>query len=255
MVVSGNLEDNSATFSPTLWPSGKLSTMKTLVALALLCAGLTGCALTERAPYEEFAPPGGQGPVVIVLSGTSGPHNYIFFSKNLAAQGYDVALFDGNSFLAGDVQGDENLRQVILQAQHSPHAAPGKVGAVGLSLGGADVLAHASTQPDLVSVVVAYYPATRDIQDKEALIRRWQVPTVAFAGTSDNAGEQHGCCLIENAKAMAASASGRGAPFDLVVYPGVQHGFNLAIPGKFDRPATEDAWQRTLAALHQNLGP
>lgn len=254
MVVSGNLEDNSATFSPTLWPSGKPATMKTLVTLALLSAGLTGCVLTERAPYEEFAPPGGQGPVVIVLSGTSGPHDYIFFAKNLAAQGYYVALLDGKRFPADDGRGDENLRQVILQAEHSPHATPGKVGVVGLSLGSAGVLAHASTQPDLVSVVLAYYPSTRDIHDKEAVIRRWQVPTVVFAGTSDNAREQNGCCLIENVEAMAASATERGAPFDLVVYPHVQHGFNLAISGKFDRPATEDAWQRTLTALRQNLG-
>lgn len=31
--------------------------MKILVALALLCAGLTGCALTDWSAYEEFTPP------------------------------------------------------------------------------------------------------------------------------------------------------------------------------------------------------
>lgn len=228
--------------------------MKILVALALLCAGLTGCALTDWSAYEEFTPPSGQGPAIILLSGSSGPSTYVFFAKNLAAQGYYVTLFNGHSFLAGDVRGDENLRQMILQVQHSPHAAPGKVGAIGLSLGGGDVLVHASTQPDLVSVVVAYYPATGAIENKEDLVRRWAAPTVVFAGDSDNAVGQHGCCLIGTIEAMAASAKARGAPFDLVVYPHAGHGFNLGF-GNFDRYATEDAWQRTLAALHQNLVP
>jgi len=224
------------------------------IALGLLCTELAGCALTDRPPYEEFVPPSGQGRVVILISGSSGPSTYVFFAKNLAVIGYDVVLVNGHDFLAGDVRGDENLRQMILQVQHSPHAAPGKIGAVGLSLGGGDVLVHASTQPDTVAVVVAYYPATRDIENKEELVRRWEVPTLVFAGDSDNASGQHGCCMIGTIEAMAASARARGAPLDLVVYPHVGHGFNLAF-GNFDRYATEDAWQRMTAVLHQNLGP
>ncbi|HEV2674808.1 MAG TPA: dienelactone hydrolase family protein [Aliidongia sp.] len=228
--------------------------MKILLALALLCAGLTGCTLPDRGAYEEFMPPSGQGPVVILLSGSSGPPTYVFLAKNLAALGYYVVLIDGHSFLAEDARGDENLRKMIERVQHSPHAAPGKVGAVGLSLGGGDVLVHASTQPDLVSVVVAYYPATGEIENKDDLVRRWSVPTLVFAGDSDNAVRQHGCCLIGTIEAMATSARARGAPFDLVVYPRVGHGFNLGF-GNFDRYATEDAWQRMVAMLHQHLGP
>jgi len=225
--------------------------MRTLfVALALLWAGLTGCTLTAQNQYAEFVPPSGQGPVIILISGSNGPQAYVPFAKNLTAIGYDVALFSGYSFLAGNMSGDENLRQMIQQVQHSPHAAPGKVGVVGLSLGGGDVLVHASTQPDIVSVVVAYYPATGDIKDKVDVVRRWTVPTLVFAGDSDNAG----CCRIGTIEAMAASARARGAPVDLVVYPHVGHGFNLEF-GNFDRYATEDAWQRMILALHQNLGP
>jgi dienelactone hydrolase len=226
---------------------------KILVVLAMLGAALAGCALIDTIPYDEFEPPDGQGPAIILISGSSGPHHYVFYAKDLALRGYYVVLCDGHAFPAGDPGGGAALRRVIAQAQQSPHATPGKVGVIGLSLGGGDVLAHASTLPDLVSVVVAYYPATKDITDKEDVVRRWAVPTVVFAGDADNASEQHGCCLVGTIRAMAASAQARGAPFDLVVYPGVQHGFNLPISGKFDRFATEDAWQRTVVALQQHL--
>lgn len=228
---------------------------KILVALAMLGAGLVGCALTDWAPYDEFVPPGGQGPVVLLISGSSGPHNYVFLANDLASRGYFVVLCDGHAFPVDDVAGGENLRRMILQAQQSPHAAPGKIGVIGLSLGGGDVLVHASTLPDLVSAVVAYYPATNHIENKEDLVHRWDVPTLVFAGDKDNAPEQQGCCMIDTIKAMAASAKDRGAPVDLVVYPGAQHGFNLPIPHKFDRDATDDAWRRAIAALRQNLGP
>jgi len=167
--------------------------------------------------------------------------------------GYYVVLTDGHAFPAGDVGGGENLQRMIREAQNSPHALPGKVGVVGLSLGGGDVLVHASTLPSLVSVVVAYYPDTKSIRDKEDLVGRWAVPTLVFAGDKDNDPEQYGCCMVDTIKAMAAAAKDRGAPLDLIVYPGARHAFNLPVVQKFDRAATEDAWQRTLLALQQNL--
>jgi dienelactone hydrolase len=227
---------------------------KFLGTLALLCCGSAGCAVTDWAPYEEFVPPGGQGPVVMLISGSSGPHNYVFLANDLASRGYYVVLSDGHAFPVDDATGRENLQRMITEAQRSPHAVPGKVGVVGLSLGGGDVLAYASTLPDLVSVAVAYYPATKSLPNKDDLIRHWTVPTLVFAGDRDDDPQQGGCCMIDTIQAMAAAAKDRGDPFDLVVYPGVHHGFNLPISFKFDRYATEDAWQRTLATLHRHLG-
>jgi dienelactone hydrolase len=130
--------------------------------------------------------------------------------------------------------------------QHSPHALPGKAAVVGFSLGGGTAIVHASTQPDLISVVVAYYPGTRFIPDKETLVDHWNVPTLVFAGDEDHFDN---CCLIETIRSMAAYAKDRGAPFDLVVYPGVQHNFIVG-----NQAAAADAWQRTVAALSQHLG-
>ena len=227
---------------------------KTCFILGVLSVGLSGCTLTDWSPYAEFVPPSGQGPVVLLISGSHGPPLYAFLANDLASRGYYVVLTDGHAFPVDDVQGGENLQRMIRQAQNSPHAVPGKVGVVGLSLGGGDVLVYASTLPSLVAVAVAYYPNTKPIQNREDLVSRWAVPTLVFAGDKDNAPEQAGCCMIDSIKTLASLAKERGAPFDLVVYPGAQHAFNLPVPQKFDRSATEDSWQRTLSALQQRLG-
>jgi dienelactone hydrolase len=238
---------------------------KILVALAPVIAAPLACtnqsdsaiARAEPAPsldrvqYYEYPPPSGQGRVVIVLSGSHGPPLYTYFPNQLAHyHGYDAVLLDGKQFHPYATGAAENLRQTILRAQRSPHASPGKVAVIGLSAGGGDVLAYASTMPDLVSMVVAYYPDTRAIPDKADVVRRWEVPTLVFAGTNDG----NPCCAIDTIRAMVASAKDRGAPVELVAYPGAGHGFNLA--GTVYSPvAAEDSWQRTLAALRQHLGP
>ena len=73
----------------------------------------------------------------MLVSGQTGPGNYQTLSEGLAAQGFDVVVFDGNDVWAKGVAGGTLLRRVIERAQASPNAAPGKVGVVGASLGGA----------------------------------------------------------------------------------------------------------------------
>ncbi|WP_158927855.1 dienelactone hydrolase family protein [Acidisphaera sp. S103] len=240
---------------------------KAFIVLALLNTGLMGCSPHTDAPpplegllwrdatplehvrYQEFVPPAGQGRVVIVLGGLHGPVAYSNYAREFASLGYYAVLFDANDFPRWDVKGGENLRQAIINAQHSPHAIPGKVAVVGFSLGGGTAIVHANTQPDLISMVVAFYPGTRFIPDKEALIDRWKVPTLVFAGDADN--YDH-CCMIETITKMAAYAKDHGAPFELVVYPGAEHGFMTV---NYKSYAATDSWQRTLVALNQRLGP
>lgn len=235
-----------------------------LVALVFLSAGMVGCA-SDAPPLEnvrssEFVPPAGQGPVVFVLSGRAGPTAYTFIPGELARLGYYAVLLDGRDFPVTDAKAGENLRQLIVLAQHSPHASTGprasigphasigKVAVVGASAGGGAALAYATSLTDLVSVVVDYYPATRSIRDKADVVRRWTVPSLVFAGDADN----NGCCMIGTITAMVASAKARGAPVELVVYPGADHDFIWGV--HYKRDAAEDAWQRTLVALLQHRG-
>jgi len=226
---------------------------RAVIVVALVCSALVGCDRAapplENLRLTEFVPASGKGRVIIVLSGAFGPATYSFIPEQLAKQGYYAVLLAGTDFGPRAAGAGDNLRQIILKTQQSPHAVPGKVAVMGFSAGGGAALAHATSLADLVAVVVDYYPATKSLPDQAEVVRRWNVPTVVFAGDDDS----NGCCMIYTIKAMVASAKDRGAPVELVDYPGANHDFILP-PPFLKQDAAADAWQRALTALHQHLG-
>src|SRR5205823_1993316 len=68
-----------------------------------------------------------------------------------------------------------------------------------------------------------YYPQTNFVSDTRLLAERFKVPVLVLAGERDC---YHNCCVIESMRAMEATARVRQAPFELVVYPFADHGFN-----------------------------
>jgi dienelactone hydrolase len=208
--------------------------------LALLFAAALLLATSTAARAQlEFPPPQGRGPVVVVMSGHSGPGHYQAVAGQIAQLGYEVALFDAGS-IAGDVAG--GLQTAVRQAQQMPHALPGKVGLVGFSQGGGQVLIYGSQLPDIAAVVVAWYPATRSIGDVADFVGRVRVPVLVLAGEADT--------YLGTARALAAAARGR---IELVSYPNVQHDFVYG-GTRYDAPAHADAFRRTAATLAQYLG-
>jgi len=207
-------------------------------ALLLAAALFTPCAHAE----EEISPPQGKGNVVVFVSGVAGPNHDKALSDAIAALGYDVFIYDGRQI--AKTQG-ASLRAAIQAAQQSPHALPGKVALVGVSLGGGFSLALGSEWPDLVAVDIVWYPATGFAARLPGFTRRMSVPVLMFAGESDHF---ENCCLIETARAIEVSAKANNAPFELVTYPGADHDFIKG--GKNYNPgAYEDALNRTAAKL------
>lgn len=235
--------------------------LKVLLVLFLLFAGCTtspnsSLQHVDGVAYSEFVPSAGSGPALLLLSGSGGPSNIESVADDLVKLGYYVILSDGRFF--SDYAGcrcDRNLQNLVLRAQSSPHARQGKVAVIGFSLGGTGVLAYASTMPELVAIAVAYFPATTRIADREELVHRWKVPTLAFAGEADDGGGRNsvGCCMVGTIRAMATRAKELGAPFELFVYPGAGHEFNWPYSVHYNSAAAEDAWKRTLAALRHYL--
>jgi dienelactone hydrolase len=219
---------------------------------------LLGCivfwaALAPVRAQLEFPPPEGKGRVVVVVSGHSGAAHYENVAGQIGKLGYDAVLFDANGIRgrsAGplvDNLESASLQDAIRQARQAPHALPGKVALVGFSEGGGQVLFYGTRMPDSVSVVVAWYPATRFIQDVPGFVRQLQVPVLMFAGANDY---YAGCCVPQTARAIAAAATGR--PFELVVYPDTKHDFIYG--GANYNPTTyADAMQRTKAKLAEFL--
>jgi dienelactone hydrolase len=211
-------------------------------------AGLDGPTQTAYAPEQ------GAAPVVIVISGSTGPDTYQDYAADVADLGYYAVLLTGREMLNPGVDGVANLRAAIVRAQHSPHALPGKVAVIGFSLGGGAALANAAGMSELVSMVVAYYPFTSFKAGPASLVRNFKVPVLLLAAERDR---YKNCCLIESAHAMADAAKASGIKFELVVYPLASHGFNHVTaatgePAKAYRADdAADAWRRTVEMLRQ----
>ncbi|MDQ2928899.1 MAG: dienelactone hydrolase family protein [Pseudomonadota bacterium] len=221
---------------------------------ALLAAAtllITTAYAQDTLPAQKEYPPkdGGTGPVVVLVSGQTGPGNYNGLASGLAEQGFDVVLVDGNDFWAKGVAGGKLLLGVIEHAQTGSHAAPGKVGVVGASLGGATALTYATRMPQHVGAIVAQYPLTSFIKDPADFTGKMKVPVLMLAGTFDS---YKGCCLIDMARKLGEAAKANGAPLELVEYPGADHGFST--DNSKHREVSADSLHRTAEFLHQKLG-
>jgi dienelactone hydrolase len=223
-----------------------------LITALFLTSGFAH-AFAEEKPIAstEYLPPSGKGRVVVMISGLSGPTDYVPIAREIAKSGYYAVLVDGNDIWRPG--GTKDLMTgVIVHAQQSPNALPGKVGVVAFSLGGGPALAYAANEPDLVAAVVAFYPLTNYITDPTGFVAtRIKVPTIVLAGVRDT---YKGCCLIDMARKLAAAAKAGGQPLVLTEYPDANHGFNLA-GANFRQKDAADGFSRTLAHLQKYLAP
>ena len=211
---------------------------RSLIAILLAAAVFVPYALAQ----QEFPSPQGNGRVVVLVSGTAGPKHDKEFAQAIAALGYDVVLFDGKKM---EGKGLEGIRSAIEQARQMPHAVPGKVALIGLSLGGGLALAYGSLMPNDVAVDVVWYPATGFYLRLPGFARHIKVPVLMFAGESDT---YRDCCLISTARAIAAAAAAANVPFELVTYPNTGHDFIVG-GSNYNPQSYKDAFDRTAARL------
>jgi dienelactone hydrolase len=247
---------NRKQWIPRVATSVLIGWMFAIIAVSVSAAdGVSTEAGPEGPAQTAYAPANGPGPVIIIISGQSGPNSYQSYAAELAKLGYYSVLLTGADILNPALTGPANLRKAIDRAQRSPNAVKGKAAVIGFSLGGGGALYNATAMPDLVSVVVAYYPYTRTWANNiGALVNRFQVPVLVMAAQRDRYQE---CCLIETAQAMETAAKAKGAKVELVVYPDATHGFNLQTgargepAGAYRRDDDRDAWRRTVEMLKQ----
>ena len=219
--------------------------MKSFIVSALVLLGLA--VFTSASAQSEFTPPAGKGRVIVAVSGALGASAYEPAAKQLASFGYDVFLYDGNKFVGDQGVG---IKAAINKAPQSPNALPGKIGVVGFSLGGGQVLGYAPQYADQVAVVVVMYPLTKVYKNINATVGRIKVPVLMFAGEDDHF--DGNCCTIETARAIASASADIKAPLQLVTYPKVGHDF-VVHGSHYEAKAAADAWSRTEAMLKQYL--
>lgn len=212
-----------------------------------MCFVFSSCAgLTSPARYE---PASGNGPVVFMFSGKTGPGLYKEFAERLAAAGYYVLLYDANDFPINQIAVCQTkIREIIKDNVRSSPGLPGKVMVIGYSLGGAVALSCAAGMAQEIAGVIAYYPATAIISDHDACVDRFRVLITVLQGEADR---YFDCCTIEKIREMSLAARKKGRDFELIVYPGAGHGFNLG-PMK-TRELDIDSWRKTTDALKRYL--
>ncbi|MEW6185933.1 MAG: dienelactone hydrolase family protein [Thermodesulfobacteriota bacterium] len=183
--------------------SFKLGYLVIFFGLAIISDYLALAEKDEPHPIEPkqevFTPTNEKGPIVILISGSSGfSQDYRRYAVEVAQLGYYTVLLNGKDFRT-PIEGDNEaaghrdlaqkmdlLRDLIKKSQLSPKVLPGKVAVIGFSMGGGGALSYAAAMPDLVSAVIVYYPMTRDILDMQRFAANFQVPILVFAGGLDN---------------------------------------------------------------------
>ncbi|MGD0798225.1 MAG: dienelactone hydrolase family protein [Acidobacteriaceae bacterium] len=219
--------------------------LPTIAAATLLAVAIAPNLNAQK----EFPPPQGKGRIVLVASGMSGPEHYEVVSKEIAALGYDVVLFDGNAM---ENTNGEGLRTAVSQAAQAVHGLPGKLAIVGFSLGGGMALYYGVQLPDTVAGVIAWYPANAFIKNVPGWVTKVKVPVLMFAGEKDNF--RDGCCTAQKAHVLEDAAKAGGLDVQLFTYPKTDHDF-VKDGAHYNAASYSDAFQRTAAKLKDLLGP
>ena len=223
------------------FPFRTASTYVAAIAAALFAA-------RTASAQKEFTPPQGKGRIVLVASGMSGPAHYEVVSKEIAALGYDVVLFDGNAM---ENTNGEGLRTAVDQAMQAPHGLPGKIAIVGFSLGGGMALYYGVQMPEKVAGVIAWYPANAFIKNVPGWVQKVKVPVLMFAGEKDNF--RDGCCTAAKGHTLEDAAKSGSIKVELFTYPKTDHDF-VKDGAHYNASAYADAFQRTAARLKELLG-
>lgn len=210
--------------------------------------------LVGPAGYESS---GKKYPVVLVVHENRGLNPHIQdVTRRLALEGF-IAFAPDALFPLGGYPGDEDKarelfgtleqtksRQDFIAAAKFLQALPhsnGHLGVTGFCYGGGIANFLATQLPDLKAAVPFY-----GRQAEAAQIAAIQAPLLIHYASDDervNAG----------AKAYDEALKAAGKNAISYTYPNTQHGFHNDTTPRYDKPAAELAWQRTISFFKQHL--
>lgn len=218
----------------------------------------------DRIRGEYLVPDGGLHPGVIVLhDGRGFGEHAIGVAQELAGLGYaglavdlysrrqpasDIANPDLKAFMRAvpDAQIVGDIQAAIDFLAMDPAVRGRPIGLIGYCWGGACAFL-ASAHCRGLAAAVSWYGELRtevlnDLHPEhpmDAVLAR-RCPTVALFGEHD---EYVALSHVEELRARHAGAPGE-QPLEIVVYPGVGHGFAHRGRDHFDAPAHDDGWKR-----------
>lgn len=202
---------------------------------------------------------GGPFPAVIVVHENRGLNNHIRdVTRRMALEGFLALAPDFLSGLGGTPADEDAARALFQNLEPAAVAADGvatiewleghmrstgKVGAIGFCWGGGTVNNLAVASPRLLAAV-SYYgsqPAPEDVKAIKARIM------AHYGGLDDR--------INAGIPAFREALESHDIDHQLFVYEGVNHAFNNdTSAARYDKPAADLAWQRTVSFLHETLG-
>jgi carboxymethylenebutenolidase len=200
----------------------------------------------------------GKRPAVIVIHENRGLNPHIKdIARRIALEGYLAFAVDMLS-PQGGTPGDEDKAREMFgtlklddAAKQLAAAVPflaghaestGSVGAIGFCWGGGMVNRIAVLSPDL-KAGVAYYGA----QPPAAQVASIRAPLLLhYAGLDSR--------INAGIPAYEAALKAAGKRFEIHVYPDVNHAFNNDTGDRYNKPAADLAWSRTIAFFKENVG-
>ena len=238
---------------------------------------LTIDASGERASYRSddvnvsgyFYRPAGMGPfpAVLVLHGSNGlgegPRAYAAW---LASQGY-VALapdyltpigvptknWSASDWTKNPLRILEYLADGIETIKTLPYVIPNQIAVVGFSFGG--YFAFILAGRDDVKGIISYYGAYlgKPVRDVPAaftfsdIVAQIKAPILMLHGDAD---QRVPIALADAVQGLLATSNKQ---FEYIIYPGVEHGFDVQGSPTYNAGAAIDAQQKTLAFLREKL--
>ena len=199
----------------------------------------------------------GKLPAVLVVHERRGPNPYIEdVARRLAKAGFLALAPDGLTSVGGYPGNDEEAR--ALQATVDPtklmndffsgiewlmahESSTGRIGITGFCYGGGVANAAAVAYPELGGAV-AFYGRQADAAD----VPRIKPPLLLhYAGLDTR--------INEGWPAYEAALKANNKTYEAFIYPDVNHGFHNDSTPRYDKPAAELAWGRTVDFFKKTL--
>ncbi len=199
----------------------------------------------------------GKVPGIVVVHENRGLNPYIEdVARRVAKAGFVALAPDGLSSVGGYPGNDDKGRE--LQAQVDPQklmndffaaiewlmaheTTSDKVGITGFCYGGGVANAASVAYPEL-GAAVPFYGRQADPADVEKI----RAPLLFHFAEQDER-------VNETWPAYEAALKAAGKPYEAYIYPGTHHGFHNDSTPRYDEPAAELAWQRTIAWFQRHL--
>ena len=206
---------------------------------------IRGCFYYPRSNSET--------PGVLLLPTAFGltPHEHAFAAR-LAREGYTTLVIAYTKRTTGAVVKNDlrrkHLEQIVIGGwrvlQGDPMVDAIQTAVIGLSLGGYFATYIATTVKEFSPKAVAVYYGMYALAGSN--VAHLRAPLLVLQGENDDAD------FVTNAKRVQEISIRYKKSWEVVLYPGIGHQFDLFEPSC---AAARDAWERTVGFLRQHLRP